>query len=90
MKTAMPQPADTDRLIAERYVFLIDLADYLGRTTTAIHTRVQRLKITPVRVRRAESGKAALAVTASEARRLIEIDTKPAVTITPSELMKEK
>lgn len=85
MKATRPDTA-SDK--PERYVFLLDLAEYLGRTSTAVLKKAQRLRINTVLVRRDLSGKAALAVAADDAKRLIDADIKTAEIINPADLMK--
>ena len=73
--------------MSDKYVFLLDIADYLGRTSTAIQGQSKRLGLNPILIRREGTGKAALAVTADEARRIIDANVKKAETISPTELM---
>jgi hypothetical protein len=75
--------------MAAQYVFLVDLADYLKRTPSALHERSRRIGIKPVSIRRERSGKAAMAVTTDEAKRLMALDVQGAATIRPEDLAKE-
>lgn len=68
------------------YVFIIDLAEHLGRTSCGIHGIAHRLGIRPVLKRRAASGKGALAVTVEEARRIKENDIPVAKIIDPADI----
>lgn len=69
-----------------RYVFLIDLAVYLGRTVCGVQGKAQRLGCHMEYVRRPESGKAALAVSPEDAKRIIAADIKPADIMKPEDL----
>ncbi len=71
-----------------QFVFLIDIAAYLGRTSDAVRARVQRLKCQTVLVRRDVSGQSALAVSAEDAKRIIASDIKPASIIKPEDIFK--
>jgi hypothetical protein len=73
--------------MAEKYVFIIDLADYMGRTTTAVQSKATRMKIPITLVRRSVSGKAALAVTVDDAKRIMTADVKLAETVKPKDLI---
>lgn len=82
--------ADLDRereRAGEKYVYLLDIAKHLGRTLCGMSERAERLGCRVVRIRRPESGKAALAVSAEDAKRIIESDVKPAATISVAELL---
>jgi hypothetical protein len=80
-------PSPDEEHIARKYVFLIDLAEFLGRTGTALQAKARKLGINPVFIRREVSGKAALAVTEAEARRLIDLDIKSATILKPEDLL---
>lgn len=74
--------------MAERYVFLVDLAVYLKRDRGSVHDFVQRRGIKTVRLRRPNSGLSALAVSAEDAKRMILEDTETKEIVRPEDLMK--
>lgn len=73
-----------------RYVFLVDLASYLNRTTQWLHVKAKRMGLEPIMIRRNDSGRAAAAILADDAKKIIEVEVKVADTISPEELMKEQ
>lgn len=87
VKAPRPSPeADAARL-ADKSVFLIDLAAYTGRTLCALSEKARRLGCRVYKLRRPNSGKAALAVSAADGKRIIESDTPAAK---PSEILDPK
>ena len=72
--------------MTEKYVFLRDIADHLGRTVSGIHIKARKLGLRPILLRRESSGKGALAVTAPEAKLIIDSDLKTADIVRPEDL----
>lgn len=73
---------------AEKFVYLNVLAEYMGRTHTGLNYLAKRNGIKIHLVRGGGHPRPTSAVTADDAKRLMELDTKKAEIISPAELMK--
>lgn len=76
--------------MAERYVFLIDIAESLGVPSNPFVNRMMRGGIETIKIRNRETGHPALAVTESVARSIIEAERNPIETIKPEQLFERK
>ena len=72
--------------MAAQYVFLLDIAKYTGRTLSGMADKARRAGMAIVKLRRSESGKAALAVKPEDAKRLISMETPKAEILRPEDL----
>lgn len=88
MKITRPDLVKAREQAAEKFVYLNVLAEYMGRTHTGLNYLAKRNGIKIHLVRGGGHPRPTSAVTAQDAKRLIELDTKKAEIISPAELMK--
>lgn len=84
----MARPSGGEERTPEKYVFLIELAEFIGFSNSAFQAKMKRSGITLRKVPRDGSGKLAWAMSAKDAKRIIEQRPPKAETISPADLMK--
>lgn len=72
--------------MSQQFVFLLDIAKYTGRTLSGMANKARKYGMAVVKLRRNESGKAALAVSPEDAKRLISMETPKAEILRPEDL----
>jgi hypothetical protein len=71
---------------AASYVFISDLAEFLKRERGSLTARIRRQGFNIVTIRRPASGQPSLAVTAEEAKRILEIEKPIPQIVNPKDL----
>jgi len=78
----LPRPGDAKT----RYVFVLDLADYLGVNPNALAKRIARAKFATAKIVNEERGRWSAAVTDEDAKAIVEMERGKPRIIKPEEL----